>query len=78
MLKDLGMEVDLAHDGVKAQESVQRKHRETGGGYKLILMDFNMPECNGPSAAKAILEYLSENAPDLARPYICCLSAIDT
>ena len=56
---------------------VQQRHRETGDGYKLIMMDFDMPMCNGPPAAKAIIEYLSLNASNLARPYICCLSAYD-
>ena len=56
---------------------VQQRHRETGDGYKLIMMDFEMPVCNGPPAAKAIIEYLSVNASSLAKPYICCLSAYE-
>ena len=40
-------------------------------------MDYSMPLCSGPQAAKAILEYLSAY-PEVQRPYICCLTAYNT
>ena len=43
--------------------------------YDLILMDFNMPICNGPKSTEAIRKYLGEKAPGLTQPYICCLTS---
>ena len=47
--------------------------------YKLILMDFSMPECSGVQATIAIRELLSNNysSDQLKehRPLICCLTA---
>ena len=34
-----------------------------------------MPICSGPKSTKAIRKYLREKAPDLAQPYICCLTS---
>ena len=44
--------------------------------YKLILMDFSMPECDGPQATKNIRKYLSdEGKANSDYLFICCLTA---
>ena len=42
--------------------------------YRLILMDYSMPICDGPSAIREIRGYLSTSQPD-QNPFICCLTA---
>ena len=41
--------------------------------YDLILLDFSMPQMDGPATAKAIRELLAGKM--LAQPYICCCSS---
>ena len=48
LLKDVGLEVDLAEDGVAALRLAQ------SGRYALILMDMQMPNMNGIDATRAI------------------------
>ena len=52
------------------------KDRVTQGKpmYQLILMDFSMPVCDGPTATREIRKYLSTILPD-QQPFICFLSA---
>ena len=42
--------------------------------YRLILMDFSMPVCDGPTATREIRKYVSTIQPD-QQPFICFLSA---
>ena len=42
--------------------------------YKVILLDYSMPDLDGPSVAKGIAELLEEN-PTLKKPLICCCTA---
>jgi signal transduction histidine kinase len=51
ILKNLGAEVDVAADGVKCIDMLQRRE---AGCYSLILMDIQMPNLNGYDAAKRI------------------------
>ena len=49
---------DTAADGMVAQDKVKERFEEHGDTYQLILMDYSMPECNGPESVKGILSYL--------------------
>ncbi len=42
--------------------------------YRLILMDYSMPICDGPTATREIRGFMSTNQPN-HQPFICCLSA---
>ena len=47
--------------------------------YKLILMDYNMPICNGTESTKMIRNYLSQFRDEAAiRPYIVCTTIRNT
>ena len=45
--------------------------------YKLIFMDYSMPEMDGVETTMAILRLCAEKASLInnAQPYVCCLSA---
>ena len=47
-------------DGDLALKLVIDKHQATGGTYKLILIDYQMPELSGPEAAKSIIKFLDD------------------
>jgi len=50
LFKKLGYEIDVADDGVKAIEAVEQKQ------YDVIFMDMQMPEMDGISATKKIIQ----------------------
>ena len=41
--------------------------------FKLILLDFSMPDLNGPEVAKLIRQIVNEAG--MEQPYICCCTA---
>lgn len=44
--------------------------------YKLVMMDFSMPVCDGATATKAIRSLLTKKGYSREQqPFICCLSA---
>ncbi len=55
LLKDLGFDLEIASDGVEAIELYKNK------SFDLILMDINMPRCDGIEAAKTIRRMEEEN-----------------
>ena len=53
-----------SHYCLNGQEAIQAIQARVGSGkpmYKLIMMDFSMPICDGPTASNAIRNYLAEN-----------------
>jgi len=50
-LQKIGIQCDIANDGMEAVEMFKKKH------YDLILMDMQMPKLNGIEATKEIREY---------------------
>ncbi|RLA78869.1 MAG: hypothetical protein DRG78_14100 [Epsilonproteobacteria bacterium] len=66
-LKKLGLEFDIANDGVEAIEQFKLNV------YDAVLMDENMPNLNGIEATKQILEYEKEN--NLSHTPIIALTA---
>jgi len=67
VLGDLGLEVDLAKNGLEAVDKFKN------GRYDLILMDENMPKMNGIEATKIILDL--EKQKDLKHTPIVALTA---
>jgi PAS domain S-box-containing protein len=55
LLKKMGLDFDIANDGVEAVEKYKQNR------YDAILMDENMPNMNGIEATKKIREYEKEN-----------------
>ena len=54
------MESDYCTDGNEAINLVKaRANSSNYPMYKLILMDYSMPECDGPTATAKIRNYLS-------------------
>lgn len=58
LLLQYSLQSDKARNGLEAQEMIKKRFRNKGDSYRLIIMDYSMPTCNGPQAAKAICEYL--------------------
>ena len=57
MLEKLGYKADVASDGLEAVQSVRRQ------SYDLVLMDEQMPEMDGVTAAKEIIKEWGEDRP---------------
>ena len=51
---------DKAIDGIEAIDKVRERHQKLGDSFKLILMDYSMPHCEGPESVKGIINYLNE------------------
>ena len=63
MVKNMGLDMDLADDGKQAWEMVMKKN------YDIVLMDIQMPEMDGIEATKRILNDVAE------RPIIVAVTA---
>ena len=50
-----GLSCDEANDGNVAIELAKKRLISQQPFYKLILMDYSMPECDGPTAAAVIV-----------------------
>ena len=89
MLSELGITSDSATGGSEALKLVQMRADMLLAGeavqpYEVILMDFCMPDMDGPTTAREIQALLSSSAysgsPDTAGklPFICCCTAYET
>ena len=77
LLEQFGFKAVMANNGMKAFEIVQQCHeRQPRHAFKLILMDFSMPVCDGPTSTAKIRTYFSDAGVDRRQqPKICLLSA---
>ena len=75
MLQRFGLSADTAMDGDEAVLLVRKRIQTAHSTYKLIMMDYAMPNCNGGEAAKQIRMLLFSEAPTLEQPFICCLTS---
>lgn len=77
MLQSLSHDPDSAEDGNSALSSVMERAQDVFAGkqemYKLILMDFSMPDMNGTEVTRKIRQFISSSG--LSQPFICCCSA---
>ena len=76
LLLQFNIKSDFCFNGLEAIQQVKERHKSklTKPMYKLILMDFSMPECDGPAATKRIRKYLTKKKCD-KQPMICCCTA---
>ena len=76
MMEEQGLLADESLSGKEAIELVRQRILNKQQIYKLIMLDFSMPEINGPQTSLAIRELCSEAGIDSSnRPYICCVTA---
>lgn len=67
---------DFCNNGKEAIAAVKARIDANLPPYNLIMMDFSMPECDGPTATKIIrLSYQDSGCPKDKQPFISCLSA---
>ena len=63
LLEQFNVQSDYCNDGSEAIKIVQdRGNNSVLPMYKLILMDYSMPECDGPTATAKIRSYLNSEA----------------
>jgi len=62
LLQQFNLKSDYCNDGKEAIEMVKKRLKSDDPMYKLILMDYSMPDCDGPQATYAIREYLNEGS----------------
>ena len=76
LLAQFNLIPDVAHNGKNAIATVQARlaEIETRPFYQLILMDYSMPEMDGPSCVANIRKILSK-LPDVKHVRICCVTA---
>ena len=76
MLESIGVISDCAIDGSRAVDMIKQRQQRADRGlintkqYKLIFMDYSMPEMNGCEATKLILDFCADEP-----PFICCITA---
>ncbi|GAO47589.1 hypothetical protein SAICODRAFT_134960 [Saitoella complicata NRRL Y-17804] len=68
MTAGLGYAIDVVYDGQQAIDKCKEKQ------YDMVLMDVNMPVCDGLTATRSILAY-HKDQPDRQSPVICAVTA---
>jgi len=63
MLKKLGYSCDIAANGLEALKALKVLEEANGGSYSLIFMDMQMPEMDGITATKKIIETYGDDRP---------------
>ena len=54
---------------------VKQRYEKYQSTYKLILMEYSLPELNGTGVTIFIRDFLSRNDPTLKQPYVVCLTS---
>ncbi len=67
------MKTDAVESGNRALKSIKDRYDSGLPSYKLIFLDYSMPEKDGPQTAIDISNYCLENS--IQKPYICCVTA---
>ena len=75
MMSRFNLKADTAMDGDEAVQLIRDRIESEHTTYKLIMMDYAMPNCNGGEATKQIRLLLFSKAPTLEQPFICCLTS---
>ena len=82
MLIEMGYKVDSASQGYEALGLIKERNQLVNQGkasmYKLILLDFSMPDIDGPEVARqarAMFQEQTTSDTDLLSPIICCCTA---
>ena len=62
LFKQFNYLCDMGVDGQEAIDAITKRADSANKDkmYKLVMLDFSMPVCNGPTAAKAIRDLLTE------------------
>ena len=69
----LDVTTDESLSGRKAIEMLAQRIETNKPLYKLIMLDYSMPEIDGPSTASEIRSFCEEKG--VTKPYICCVTA---
>ena len=75
VLQRFGLKADSAMGGEEAVMLVKKRLETENSTYKLIMMDYSMPVCNGGEATKQIRLLLFNSDTNLPQPFICCLTS---
>ena len=76
LFAQFNFECDSCVNGEEAVKLIKGRCLSKEPMYKLILMDYSMPDCDGPTATKLIRKLVIERQ-NMAgvQPIICCLTA---
>ena len=79
LLKSKGHDSDTALLGSLALDLVKERIElfPTVPFYKLVLMDFSMPEMDGPQVVVQMLQLIKDSQKDIEVPHICCCTAYE-
>ena len=70
------LKIDKAFSGTIALDIIRDRIDSGEPMYDLILMDYSMPELDGPSTTAMVRDIIrKQNTPLIPQPYICCVSA---
>ena len=75
VLEQFNIESDTASDGIQAIELVKQRNKDKRDCYKLILLDYSMPNCDGVQTVKLLSKFMNTYMPLKKPPFICCISA---
>ena len=76
LLVQLNVDADFCSNGEDAIQSVMQRDQSGSPMYKLILLDYSMPVCDGPKATRKIRAFLTKKGySSQDQPIICFVTA---